>query len=197
MDLRKTPISRITSEGIVCSGLNDEGQANEKHHDVDVLIFATGYDAITGTLLRMDIRGRNGRSLTEAWSDGARNHLGLQVSGFPNMFTITGPGSPCVLTNMPAAIEQHVEWITDCIDHLNKNGFTTIESPESSAEWWVNEANTIANKTLLPTVRHSWYLGANIPGKPRVFMPYAGGLDKYRHICDEVAEDNYRGFLLQ
>lgn len=197
VDLRKTPITRITPQGILCSGLDSEGQANEKHHDLDVLIFATGYDAITGTLLRMDIRGRNGQSLSEAWSDGARNHLGLQVAGFPNMFTITGPGSPCVLTNMPASIEQHVEWITDCIKHMNRNGFTMIESPEASVEWWVNEANAAANRTLLPTVKHSWYLGANIPGKPRVFMPYAGGLDRYREICNEVAKDNYRGFALE
>ena len=196
VDLRKFPIARITPSGILCRGIDSTGQTVEQEHALDVLVFATGYDAITGTLLRMDIRGRNRLSLSEAWSDGARNHLGLQVAGFPNMFTITGPGSPCVLTNMPAAIEQHVEWISDCIHYMNQNNFSTIESPDTSADWWVNEANAAANATLLPSVKHSWYLGANIPGKPRVFMPYAGGLDKYREICASVANDNYRGFVL-
>lgn len=196
VDLRKTPISRITQKGIVCIANNDKENQTEKHFDLDVLVFATGYDAITGTLLKMDIRGRNDLSLAKAWSAGPRNHMGLQVADFPNMFMITGPGSPSVLTNMPAAIEQHVEWITDCIDYMRKNEYTTIESPESSVEHWVNEANSIANGTLLPKVKHSWYLGANIPGKPRVFMPYVGGLDRYRDICQQSALEDYKGFVL-
>lgn len=196
VDLRKTPISRIMKDGIICHGMDSKGQAIEKHHKLDILVFATGYDAITGSLLRMDIRGRNGLKLSDAWSSGPRNHLGLQVAGFPNLFTITGPGSPCVLTNMPAAIEQHVEWISDCIAYLKGNNHTTIESSESSVESWINEVTTEAEKTLLPRVSHSWYLGANIPGKPGIFMPYAGGLDKYRTICEKEANENYQRFIV-
>ncbi|MFK7996502.1 MAG: flavin-containing monooxygenase [Granulosicoccus sp.] len=197
VDLRKTPILRFTKNGIVCQNSEARGQESEKHHNLDVVVFATGYDAITGSLLRMDIRGRQNLKLSDAWSNGPRNHLGVQVAGFPNMFTITGPGSPSVLTNMPAAIEQHVEWISDCIDYLYRNNHTTIESPESSVDTWVSEVNAAADKTLLPTVKHSWYLGANIPGKPRLFMPYAGGLDRYRDICEQVAIDNYSGFVIR
>ncbi len=196
VDLRKTPISMITKDGVVCHSIDSQGLEHETHHDLDVLVFATGYDAITGTLLRMDIRGRNNVKLSEAWSAGPRNHLGVQVAGFPNLFTITGPGSPCVLTNMPAAIEQHVEWISDCIAYLNDNNHTTIESPESSVEYWVTEVNKAAEETLLPKVKHSWYLGANIPGKPQVFMPYAGGLDTYRSICDKEANAGYKSFTI-
>jgi len=197
VDLRKTPIERITANGILCCGIDQHGEQVEQHHDLDVLVFATGYDAITGSLLRMDIRGRNEQMLNDAWSAGPRNHLGLQVAGFPNLFMITGPGSPSVLTNMLASIEQHVEWITDCIEYMHNNNHTYIESPESSVEQWVNEVNAAADKTLLPTVRHSWYLGANIPGKPQVFMPYAGGLDQYRDICQQVANENYKGFVFE
>ena len=160
-----------------------------------MIVFATGYDAITGTLLKIDIQGRSGQTLNDAWREGPRNHLGVQVAGFPNLFIITGPGSPSVLTNMPAAIEQHVEWVSDCIDYMIKHDHSTIESPESSVDKWVNHANEAANKTLLPKVKHSWYLGANIPGKPRIFMPYAGGLDQYRNICNSVAAQDYKGFV--
>jgi len=143
-----------------------------------------------------ELRGRDGLKLSDAWSAGPRNHLGLQVAAFPNLFMVTGPGSPSVLTNMLASIEQHVEWISDCIAYMKKQNYTTIESPEASVASWVNENNAEADKTLLPTVPHSWYLGANIPGKPRMFMPYTGGLDKYRTICQKVADDNYKGFVL-
>ncbi|MFT4726016.1 MAG: cation diffusion facilitator CzcD-associated flavoprotein CzcO [Granulosicoccus sp.] len=194
VDLKKTPITKITKSGIICRGADSRGQECETHYDLDVLVFATGYDAITGTLLRLDIRGRKQQKLSDAWSAGPRNHLGLQVAGFPNLFMITGPGSPSVLTNMPSAIEQHVEWISNCIAYMKEQEYTLIESPESSVESWVSETNAEADKTLLPKVKHSWYLGANIPGKPRVFMPYAGGLDKYRDICQKVADDNYQGF---
>ena len=192
VDLRKTPINRITPEGIACE--TSEGQ--EIQYELDTIVFATGYDAITGTLLKIDIRGRDNLSLQDAWAAGPRNHMGLQVDGFPNLFIITGPGSPSVLTNMPAAIEQHVEWITDCIKYMNTNNHNTIESPATSVDKWLLHANTAAGKTLLPKVKHSWYLGANIPGKPQIFMPYAGGLDQYREICASVAEQNYKGFLL-
>lgn len=196
VDLRKMPISSITQEGIVCRGLDEHGQTIEHTHKLDIIVFATGYDAITGSLLRMDIRGRAGLCLNDAWSEGPKNHLGLQVAGFPNFFMITGPGSPSVLTNMPAAIEQHVEWISDCVAFMMKHNHTVIESPDSSVESWGREINAEAHKTLLPKVKHSWYLGANIPGKAQVFMPYAGGLDKYRRICQYQADRDYQGFLI-
>lgn len=196
VDLRKTPIARIDKDGIVCSEIDSNEHHSEQFHKLDIIVFATGYDAITGPLLRLNIQGRDNLKLEDAWSAGPRNNLGLQVSGFPNLFMITGPGSPCVLTNMPAAIEQHVEWISDCIAYMVNNGHTTIESPESSVDNWVETVNTEADKTLLPSVKHSWYLGANIPGKPRVFMPYAGGLDKYRNICNAEASNEYDSFLI-
>jgi hypothetical protein len=142
----------------------------------------------------MDIAGRDGMPLTEAWAAGPRTQLGLQVPGFPNLFTITGPGSPSVLTNMPVAIEQHVEWITDCIAHLRAHDLATIEPTDQAAEAWVAHVNEAANATLMPQAGHSWYLGANVPGKPRVFMPYAGGMARYRAICAEVAAQGYPGF---
>ena len=117
------------------------------------------------------------------------------MPGFPNLFTITGPGSPSVLTNMPVAIEQHVEWITDCIAHLRANGLATIEATDQAAEDWVAHVNDAANATLMPQAGHSWYLGANVPGKPRVFMPYAGGMARYRAICADVAAQGYPGFV--
>jgi hypothetical protein len=146
--------------------------------------------------LRMDIRGRDGLTLSEAWKAGPRNYLGLQAAGFPNLFTITGPGSPSVLTNMPVAIEQHVEWITDCIAHLRSRGIARIEAEISAQDAWVEDVNAAANATLLPQAHHSWYLGANVPGKPRVFMPYAGGMAHYRRICSDIAAKGYEGFAL-
>jgi cation diffusion facilitator CzcD-associated flavoprotein CzcO len=187
VDLKATPIERITRAGICTS---------EGEYPLDVIVFATGFDAMTGALLRLDIRGRNGLPLKEVWEAGPRNYLGLQVPGFPNLFTITGPGSPSVLCNMPVAIEQHVDWITDCIAFLRTRGLERIEALPESVESWVSEVNAVAHRTLLPMATHSWYLGANIPGKPRVFMPYAGGLVRYREICDEAAAREYEGFAL-
>ena len=148
---------------------------------------------MTGPLLRMDIRGRDGLSLAEAWEAGPRNYLGLQVAGFPNLFTVTGPGSPSVLCNMPVAIEQHVEWITDCIAHMRAHGLERIEPQTEAMDRWVEQVNEAANATLLPQAHHSWYLGANVPGKPRVFMPYAGGMARYRQICANIAANGLRG----
>ncbi len=187
VDLRADPIERITPAGI---------RTREREHALDIIVFATGFDAMTGPLLRIDIRGRDERRLAEAWRDGPRNYLGLQIAGFPNLFTITGPGSPSVLCNMPVAIEQHVDWITDCIAHLRRQGLTRIEAEEPAMDRWVAQVNAAANATLLPLAHHSWYLGANVPGKPRVFMPYAGGMAKYRKICAEVAAEGYVGFTL-
>ncbi|TCH99705.1 NAD(P)/FAD-dependent oxidoreductase [Roseococcus sp. SYP-B2431] len=187
-DIRADPIDRITPTGIrLQSG---------KEIPLDILVFATGFDAMTGPFLRMDISGRDGLTLAEAWEAGPRSYLGLNVKGFPNLFTITGPGSPSVLCNMPVPIEQHAEWIAGCIAHMRQHGIATIEATEEATESWSAEVNAAAEATLLPQASSSWYLGANVPGKPRVFMPYAGGMAKYRGICDEVAAEGYRGFEL-
>jgi hypothetical protein len=145
----------------------------------------------------LNIKGSKGYELKEAWATGPRTYLGLQTPHFPNLFTITGPGSPSVLCNMPIAIEQHVDWITDCIRTMRKNGNRRIEAKPDAAERWVEHVNEAANATLLPMASSSWYLGANVPGKPRVFMPYAGGFARYAGICNEVAEGGYRGFALR
>ena len=185
IDLRSNPIMHIDNKGI---------QTKENHFDLDIIVFATGYDAMTGPLLNMNITGKQNLKLKDCWKEGPQTFLGLQIPGFPNLFTITGPGSPSVLTNMPMAIEQHVEWVRDCISYMNNKNHSTIEADQKSADKWGDEVNAVANKTLLPTVKHSWYLGANIPGKPQVFMPYAGGLPKYTKACNEVKNNNYKGF---
>jgi cation diffusion facilitator CzcD-associated flavoprotein CzcO len=187
VDVRAAPIERITPQGI---------RTRDGDYPLDIIVFATGFDAMTGPLLRMDVRGRNGLSLKDAWEAGPRNYLGLQIAGFPNLFTVTGPGSPSVLCNMPVAIEQHVEWITDCIAHLRARDLARIEPQPEAVDRWVDQINEAANATLLPLATHSWYLGANVPGKPRVFMPYAGGMAHYRQICADVAARGYEGFVL-
>jgi cation diffusion facilitator CzcD-associated flavoprotein CzcO len=187
VDVKATPIERISEAGICTTG---------GEHPVDIIVFATGFDAMTGPLLRMNIKGRDGIALKDVWEAGPCNYLGLQVAGFPNLFTITGPGSPSVLCNMPVAIEQHADWITDCIANMRAKGLRRIEARPEAVEKWVAEVNDLANRTLLPLAKHSWYLGANIPGKPRVFMPYAGGMIRYREICQDVAARGYEGFVL-
>ena len=187
VDIKATPIQEITPRGI---------RTGAAEYPLDIIVFATGFDAMTGPLLRLDIQGRDGFKLKDSWAAGPRNYLGLQIAGFPNLFTITGPGSPSVLCNMPVAIEQHVEWITDCIAHMRANRLTRIETTTSAMDAWVAKVNAAANATVLPLAKHSWYLGANVPGKPRVFMPYAGGMAYYRKICDDVAAKNYEGFNL-
>ncbi len=188
VDLRVDPIESIAPLGI---------RTKSAEHALDVIVFATGYDAMTGPLLSIDIRGRGARSLREDWCAGPNTYLGLQVPGYPNFFTITGPGSPSVLTNMPVAIEQHVEWITECIDHMRRNGIDTIEPDPEAARKWGAHINELADATLLSKAKHSWYYGANVPGKPRVFMPYAGGMARYRSLCTDVAARGYDGFLLK
>jgi cation diffusion facilitator CzcD-associated flavoprotein CzcO len=188
VDVRSDPIAAITPKGIRLE--------SGAEHDLDMIVFATGFDAMTGSLLKLSIRGRDGYPLAKAWEAGPTNYLGLQVTGFPNMFTITGPGSPSVLCNMPVPIEQHVEWITDCIAHMRANGIERIEAKSEAMHKWVAHVNEAANQTLLPEAHHSWYLGANVPGKPRVFMPYAGGMARYRQICNDVAAKGYEGFEL-
>jgi cation diffusion facilitator CzcD-associated flavoprotein CzcO len=187
VDVRASPIEAITPDGI---------RTRDGVYPLDIIVFATGFDAMTGPLLRMEIRGRDGIALAEAWKAGPRNYLGLQVAGFPNLFTVTGPGSPSVLCNMPVAIEQHVEWIADCIAHMREHGLERIEARPEAMDTWVQQVNDAANATLLPQAHHSWYLGANVPGKPRVFMPYAGGMARYREICADIAANGYEGFTL-
>ncbi|TDH61050.1 NAD(P)/FAD-dependent oxidoreductase [Dankookia rubra] len=188
VDVRANPIERITPDGIQ---LRDGTE-----HKLDIIVFATGFDAMTGPLLRLNITGRDGLALKEAWAAGPRTYLGLQAVGFPNLFTITGPGSPSVLCNMPVCIEQHAEWIADCIAALREKGVARMEPEPAAVDRWVEHVNEAANATLLPQAGHSWYLGANVPGKPRVFMPYAGGMARYREICNEVAAKGYEGFVL-
>ncbi|WP_414504967.1 flavin-containing monooxygenase [Streptomyces sp. NEAU-L66] len=186
VDLTKTPIVEITPRGI---------RTSDREHAVDVIAFATGFDALTGSQVAMDIVGKGGATLREKWADGPRNHLGLLSAGFPNLFTVIGPLSPSVLSNAVVAIEQHVEWITDCIAHLRRNGITEIDAtPRAEADWCTHVAD-LAAQTLYPSV-DSWYMGANVPGKPRVFLAYTGGLERYRAECDAAAEDGYRAFAL-
>jgi cation diffusion facilitator CzcD-associated flavoprotein CzcO len=184
VDLRETPITEITRTGLVTTGGD---------YDLDVIVFATGFDAMTGSLLRIDIRGLDGVTLNRKWEAGPLTYLGVQVAGFPNMFIITGPGSPSVLTNMPLAIEQHVEWIAECITHVRESGQSRVEATEDAEEAWVEHVRQVAELTLFSQA-NSWYLGANIPGKKRVFMPYVGGFAPYRERCDEVAANGYEGF---
>ena len=187
VDVRSAPIVEVTAAGV---------KTEDAEYDLDIIVFATGFDAMTGALLNMDIRGVAGLRLADKWADGPRTYLGLQVVGFPNLFTVTGPGSPSVLTNMPVAIEQHVEWISECIAYLNNNGLSRIEATEQAQDEWVQHVWDEADETLFP-LANSWYMGANIPGKTRVFMPYVGGLSQYRERCEEVANQGYTGFALQ
>jgi cyclohexanone monooxygenase len=188
VDLRRGAIERITETGI---------QTKQGHFEFDALVYATGFDAMTGALRRIDIRGRDGLALREHWEAGPRTYLGLQVHGFPNLFTITGPGSPSVLSNMMVSIEQHADWIADCISHMDRHQLRAIEPTPEAEEAWIAHVNDVAKGTMFTAPScNSWYLGANIPGKPRLFMPYVGGVGNYRRKCDEVAANGYEGFTL-
>ena len=187
IDVRADPIAEITPKGIRLE--------SGAEHELDIIVFATGFDAMTGPLLRLGIEGPEG-SLADYWKAGPVSYLGLAMPGFPNLFTVTGPGSPSVLANMPVPIEQHVDWITDAIAHCRDAGVETIEATQQAAEAWVDHVREAAFATLLPEAGHSWYWGANIPGKPRVFMPYSGGMVRYRGICDRSAAEGYSGFRL-
>jgi cyclohexanone monooxygenase len=158
-------------------------------------VFATGYDAMTGALLKIDIRGRDGLLLADAWAAGPRGYLGLAVAGFPNLFTITGPGSPSVLSNMMVSIEQHVEWIADCLAHVAARGACVIEATAEAEAAWGAHCDEVAASTLFPGAS-SWYTGANVAGKRRVFMPYVGGVGVYRQTCDRIAANAYEGFTV-
>jgi len=182
-------IEEITEKGIRAGG---------KEYEFDIIVFATGFDAMTGPLKALNLKGRGGRTLGAAWAEGPRSYLGISIAGFPNLFTITGPQSPSVLTNMPVAIEQHVEWIADCIADMRKAGMTTIEAKPEAQDQWVGHVNEVVGATLM-TRANSWYMGANIAGKPRTFLPYLGpeGVGGYRKKCAEVAAKNYEGFALE
>ena len=184
VDVRSAPIEEITPAGLRTGG---------KEYEFDAIVFATGFDAMTGALLGMDITGRDGQTLAGKWEEGPKTYLGLMAAGFPNMFMITGPGSPSVLSNMMVSIEQHVDWIADCLAYLRARRIDCIEATQAAETEWVLHGIEVANSTLYPSAA-SWYMGANIPGKPRVFMPYIGGVGAYRKICDDIAAKGYEGF---
>ena len=184
VDLRRTPIERITRDGI---------RTSTGEYALDSIVFATGYDALTGALARIDIRGVEGHSLKDKWAHGPRTYLGLMSAGFPNLFIVTGPGSPSVLVNMIVGIEQHVEWISRCLVDLRERGYTRIDAERQAEDRWVAHVNQAADKTLFP-LADSWFIGANVPGKPRVFMPYVAKIGVYRRECDAVAANGYEGF---
>ena len=185
VDVGRSPIEKITETGI---------QTNDGQIDLDVIVFAIGFDAMTGAVLNIDIRGSGGQTLQQKWTDGPRSYLGLAISGFPNLFTITGPGSPSVLSNMLPSIEQHVNWIADCIAYMRERDLERIDATVDAERAWVDHVNEVADETLFPTC-NSWYVGANIPGKPRVFMPYLG-YPQYVEKCNEIAANQYEGFAL-
>jgi cyclohexanone monooxygenase len=186
VDVRAHPVTEICPTGL---------RTTNASYDLDVIVFATGFDAMTGPLLRMNITGRDGMTLAEKWEHGPLTYLGLTVSGFPNLFMITGPGSPSVLASMITAIEQHVDLIADTIAHLRENGCEVIEAEPDAEEAWRQHVNEVADATLYKFA-NSWYLGANIPGKPRVFMPYVGGFNVYTRKCEEVVTKGYEGFSI-
>jgi cyclohexanone monooxygenase len=186
IDVSRSPIEAITPTGV---------RVNGQDYEVGAIVFATGFDAMTGALLKIDIRGRGGLRLADKWSEGPRTYLGVAMAGFPNLFAITGPGSPSVLTNMLPTIEQHVEWIADAMSYLRGQGRQRMEASTAAEEEWAARVGEMAGRTLRYTC-NSWYLGVNIPGKPRVFMPYIGGFPRYVEKCNEVAGNGYAGFVL-
>jgi cyclohexanone monooxygenase len=187
VDISTTPIEAITPEGLTVAG---------KTYAFDALVFATGFDAMTGSLNKIDIRGIGDKTLKEKWSAGPRTYLGLCSAGFPNLFTISGPGSPSVFTNMVTSIEQHVEYIGDILAYMARHQLSTIEATKEAEDAWVDHVNEVAAGTLVNSCS-SWYLGANVPGKQRVFMPYIGGFPPYVEKCNEVASKGYEGFALK
>jgi cyclohexanone monooxygenase len=186
VDIRSNPIEEILPNG-VRTGAGD--------YEVDALVLATGFDAMTGSVAKIDIRGRDRQTLNHKWAEGPKTYLGLMSAGFPNLFIITGPGSPSVLSNMIVSIEQHVDWITDCVAWMRDRGLDTMEANRDAEDKWVAHVNEVAHTTLYPQA-NSWYMGANIPGKPQIFMPYIGGVGAYRQICNDVAAAGYEGFAM-
>lgn len=186
VDVKENPIVEFTPEGL---------KTTAQAYELDCIVFATGFDAMTGALLRIDIQGRDGKRLADVWAAGPRTYLGLMVSGFPNMFITTGPGSPSVLYNMVLGNEFHVEWISDCIEHLRREVYDFVEADAAAEDEWVQHVNDVGNQTLFPQA-NSWYLGANVPGKPRMIMPYLGGFPEYKRRCKVAATNDYEGMTL-
>ncbi len=186
IDLRKTPLVSMDETGVSTS---------DEHFDFDAVVYATGFDAMTGAVTRVDIRGVEGKKLADEWEGGPQNYLGLCVAGFPNLYIVTGPGSPSVLSNMMVSIEQHIEWIADLMEYMRDNDKSTIQPTEDAQTEWVKHVAEVGDTTLYP-MANSWYMGANVPGKPRVFLPYIGGCGPYRDTCDQVAAEGYTGFVL-
>jgi cyclohexanone monooxygenase len=186
VDIRSNPIEEILPNAVRAGG---------RDYEVDALVLATGFDAMTGSVAKIDIRGRTGQTLNQKWVEGPKTYLGLMSAGFPNLFIITGPGSPSVLSNMIVSIEQHVDWIADCVGWMRDHGLEVMEANEDAEEKWVAHVNEVAYTTLYPQA-NSWYMGANIPGKPQIFMPYIGGVGVYRQICNDVAAKGYEGFAM-
>jgi cation diffusion facilitator CzcD-associated flavoprotein CzcO len=186
VDLRKTPLAELTETGL---------RTSDAEYEFDAIVFATGFDALTGALTAVDIRGRDGVLLADEWRAGPRTYLGIGVAGFPNLFTVTGPLSPSVLSNMVVSIEQHVEWITDCIAYLRAGGYASIEATAEAEAGWGQHVAEVGAMSLFPQA-DSWYMGANVPGKARMFLPYLGGVGTYREICDGVTAAGYQGFIL-
>ena len=184
VDIRSRPIEEITSTGLRTADID---------YALDAIVFATGFDAMTGAMKEIDIHTDAGMSIREKWEHGPRTYLGIMIAGFPNLFMITGPQSPGVKSQMILACEQHVDWIADCIQYLRDHAFSRIEAEEDAEDAWVRHNNEVADRTLYP-LANSWYVGANIPGKPRVFMPYVGGVAAYKKKCDEIAASGYEGF---
>ena len=186
VDIKANPIEEILPNAVRTGG---------KDHEIDALVLATGFDAMTGSVAKIDITGRGGQTLNRKWAEGPKTYLGLMSAGFPNLFLITGPGSPSVLSNMIVSIEQHVDWIADCVSYMRERGLDSMEAETAAEEKWVAHVNEVAYTTLYPQA-DSWYMGANIPGKPRIFMPYIGGVGPYRQICNDVAAKGYEGFAV-
>jgi len=186
VDVRKSPVEEITATGV---------RTADGSYDLDSLVFATGFDAMTGALLNIDIEGEGGANLKQKWAQGPRCYLGIMTAGFPNMFVITGPGSPSVLSNMVVSVEQHVNWTVSCIEYLRQRGYQYISPNQEAEDGWVAHVNEVANMTLFPQA-NSWYTGANVPGKARIFMPYVGGVGAYAKTCEAIAAAGYTGFDL-
>jgi len=186
VDIKTTPIESITETGV---------RTATAEYEFDIIVLATGFDAMTGPLMKLGIVGRDGLKLSDKWAHGPRTYLGLTVSGFPNLFLITGPQSPSVLYNMPLAIEDHVDFAAEAITYMRDRGLDVIEATLESEDNWVAHALEISSKTLLPET-DSWYMGANIPGKPRICLLYVGGAPAYRATCDDVVANGYAGFTL-